>query len=67
MKPKPAITLRPRQKDINATIDLPGSKSIANRVLLLAAVSRGCSILHNIPDVADDVFFNDASLKNIRR
>lgn len=42
-------------KQINSTLDLPGSKSIANRVLLLAAVAHGVSIIHNVPDVAEDV------------
>ncbi len=49
------LTLAPRKKNIEATLDLPGSKSIANRVLLLAAVAKGTSILHNVPDVAEDV------------
>ncbi|MCX8514073.1 MAG: 3-phosphoshikimate 1-carboxyvinyltransferase [Pseudomonadota bacterium] len=36
-------------------INLPGSKSIANRVLLLSAIATGTSYIHNIPLVAEDV------------
>lgn len=49
------LTLAPRKKNIQATLDLPGSKSIANRVLLLAALAKGTSILHHVPDVSEDV------------
>lgn len=49
------LTLASRRKTIQGTLDLPGSKSIANRVLLLAALANGTSILHQIPDVSDDV------------
>ena len=46
----PSIT-----KTLCATLDMPGSKSIANRVLLLAALAKGESIIHNVPDVSEDV------------
>jgi 3-phosphoshikimate 1-carboxyvinyltransferase len=36
-------------------INLPGSKSIANRVLLLSAIANGTSIIHNVPLVSEDV------------
>ncbi|MEN9946531.1 MAG: 3-phosphoshikimate 1-carboxyvinyltransferase [Pseudomonadota bacterium] len=49
------IYLTPINKPIKAILDLPGSKSIANRVLPLAAIADGISIIHNIPDVAEDV------------
>lgn len=49
------IALAASNKRINAVLDLPGSKSIANRVLPLAAMAKGASILHNIPDVGEDV------------
>lgn len=49
------ITLKPWIKQIDATLDLPGSKSIANRVLLLAALAKGVSIINNIPEVSEDV------------
>ncbi|MBP9742889.1 MAG: 3-phosphoshikimate 1-carboxyvinyltransferase [Burkholderiales bacterium] len=47
--------LQPLTAPINAILDLPGSKSIANRVLLLASLAKGESIIHNVPDVAEDV------------
>src|SRR5579863_1307761 len=50
-----SITLSPRSKSINANLNLPGSKSIANRVLLMAAIAHGTSVIHNIPDVSEDV------------
>lgn len=50
-----SITLTPRSKSINANLNLPGSKSIANRVLLMAAVAHGTSVIHNVPDVSEDV------------
>jgi 3-phosphoshikimate 1-carboxyvinyltransferase len=56
----PAITKIP-----SAVLDLPGSKSIANRVLLLAAVADGTSILHNVPDVAEDVVLMMEALKKL--
>lgn len=49
------MVLRPITKHINTTINLPGSKSIANRVLPLAAFANGISIIHNVPDVGEDV------------
>ena len=49
------ISLKPITKNPHGILNLPGSKSIANRVLLLAAVANGESILHNVPDVAEDV------------
>jgi 3-phosphoshikimate 1-carboxyvinyltransferase len=47
--------LAPITKTLNAKLNLPGSKSIANRVLLLAAMARGVSIIHNVPEVSEDV------------
>lgn len=35
------------------TITLPGSKSISNRVLLLAALSEGCTTVHDLLDSDD--------------
>jgi len=51
----PDIYLAPITKMPEAILNLPGSKSIANRVLLLAAVANGDSIIHNVPEVAEDV------------
>lgn len=49
-------TLRP----INATVELPGSKSITNRALLLAALAKGESRLHNFLHCDDTVAFISA-------
>lgn len=49
------IELAACDKFIKSTLDLPGSKSIANRVLPLAAFADGISIIHNVPDVGEDV------------
>ncbi len=54
----PAITKKPY-----ASLNLPGSKSIANRILLLAALAEGESIIHNIPDVAHDIIIMQNALK----
>lgn len=52
-------------KLLNAVIDLPGSKSIANRVLPLAAFANGVSIIHNVPDVGEDVQLMLEALKEL--
>lgn len=48
-----SLTLQP-VKLINGTINLPGSKSVSNRALLLAALSEGTTRLTNLLD-SDDV------------
>jgi 3-phosphoshikimate 1-carboxyvinyltransferase len=40
---------------IAAEIRVPGSKSLANRAILLAALAEGCSTLRGVPAGADDV------------
>ncbi len=65
MREQPHLHLPPRQKTIQATLDLPGSKSIANRVLLLAAMAKGKSILHRVPDVSEDVCLMMEALKEL--
>ena len=45
-----AVTIK-----LDIILNLPGSKSIANRVLLLAAVACGENIIHNVPVVSEDV------------
>ena len=42
------------------TIDLPGSKSISNRVLLLAALSSGSTLIHDLLDSDDTRVMLDA-------
>ena len=39
---------------IGRTIEVPGSKSVANRALLLASLASGPSVIHGVPD-GDDV------------
>ncbi|AKC60541.1 3-phosphoshikimate 1-carboxyvinyltransferase [Blochmannia endosymbiont of Camponotus (Colobopsis) obliquus] len=50
---KRSIKLKPVKK-VNGTINLPGSKSISNRALLLAAQAQGITKLTNLLD-SDDV------------
>lgn len=38
-------TLKPLAKPVNATLEIPGSKSITNRALLLGALAKGTSYL----------------------
>lgn len=40
-------------KSLNAEITVPGSKYVANRVLLICALADGISVLKNIPDNED--------------
>ena len=44
----------PHLKSISGEVRLPGSKSIANRALLLAALAEGTTRISNLP-IADDV------------
>ncbi|MBW7982392.1 3-phosphoshikimate 1-carboxyvinyltransferase [Enterobacillus tribolii] len=48
-----SLTLSPIAK-FSGEINLPGSKSVSNRALLLAALARGTTRLHNLLD-SDDV------------
>ncbi len=48
-----SITLNPISK-ISGIIDLPGSKSVSNRALLLAALAKGTTTLSNLLD-SDDI------------
>ena len=59
------MVLAAGNKKIIATLDLPGSKSIANRVLPLAAFADGVSIIHNVPDVGEDVQLMLAALAQL--
>ena len=49
---KDVLTLNPIHR-VGGTVKLPGSKSISNRVLLLSALSKGTTELHNLL-VAED-------------
>ena len=47
-----ALTLQPIRR-ISGTVTLPGSKSLSNRMLLLAALAQGTTSLENVLDSAD--------------
>jgi 3-phosphoshikimate 1-carboxyvinyltransferase len=59
------LKLAPFTKLVNTKLELPGSKSIANRVLLLAALSGGQSIISNVPVVSEDVTLMLNALHNL--
>ena len=40
-------------RSIDAVVTVPGSKSIANRALICAALARGPSIIKGLPDGDD--------------
>jgi 3-phosphoshikimate 1-carboxyvinyltransferase len=40
-------------EEAGGTVTLPGSKSISNRVLLLAALSEGTTVVHDLLDSDD--------------
>ncbi|MGH8014098.1 MAG: 3-phosphoshikimate 1-carboxyvinyltransferase [Candidatus Binataceae bacterium] len=55
------IEITPLQKPISTTIEVPGSKSITNRALLLAAITSGRSRIHNVL-LSDDTWRMAAAL-----
>lgn len=48
-----SLTLQPIAR-VDGTVNLPGSKSVSNRALLLAALAHGTTVLTNLLD-SDDV------------
>jgi len=54
----------PRRQPIDARTTVPGSKSVANRALVCAALANGVSDLHNLPD-GDDTSAMIAGLNNL--
>ncbi|PON58655.1 3-phosphoshikimate 1-carboxyvinyltransferase [Trema orientale] len=60
----PEIVLQPI-KDISGTIKLPGSKSLSNRILLLAALSEGTTVVDNLLD-SEDVHYMLGALRTLR-
>jgi 3-phosphoshikimate 1-carboxyvinyltransferase len=48
-----ARSLRPLVDEVDAVVTVPGSKSIANRALVCAALAAGSSELTNVPDGDD--------------
>lgn len=63
MHTKDSLTLNPITY-INGNVQLPGSKSISNRVLLLSAVAHGKTYLRNLL-VSDDIYHMLHALKKI--
>ncbi|ABV87391.1 3-phosphoshikimate 1-carboxyvinyltransferase [Shewanella pealeana] len=51
-------------KKVSGTINIPGSKSISNRALLLATLAEGTTTLTNLLD-SDDIRYMLASLKQL--
>ncbi len=50
----------PALQNAQGTVKLPGSKSISNRVLLLAALSQGSTVVHDLLDSDDTRVMLDA-------
>ena len=59
MKPIPFLDLPPLS-GASGTVRLPGSKSISNRVLLLAGLSQGTTVVHDLLDSDDTRVMLDA-------
>ena len=55
----PALDLPPL-RGASGTVQLPGSKSISNRVLLLAGLARGSTVVHELLDSDDTRVMLDA-------
>jgi len=55
------LTIQPVKK-ISGTVKLPGSKSLSNRILLLAALAEGTTIVRNLLD-SDDIRYMVGALK----
>ena len=58
------IEIQPIRKPIDATIEIPGSKSYTNRALLVAAMARGASILTGAL-FSDDTHYMSTSLRKL--
>ncbi|KAM1063553.1 hypothetical protein FF1_027691 [Malus domestica] len=59
----PEIVLQPIQ-EISGTIKLPGSKSLSNRILLIAALSEGTTVVDNLLD-SEDIHYMLGALKTL--
>ena len=58
------IEIQPVRKPLDATIDVPGSKSYTNRALLVAAMAHGASTLTGAL-FSDDTHYMSASLRKL--
>ncbi|KAG6431025.1 hypothetical protein SASPL_109100 [Salvia splendens] len=59
----PEIVLQPI-KEISGTVKLPGSKSLSNRILLLAALSDGTTVVDNLLS-NDDIHYMLGALRTL--
>ncbi|KAK6121632.1 hypothetical protein DH2020_044623 [Rehmannia glutinosa] len=59
----PEIVLQPI-KEISGTVKLPGSKSLSNRILLLAALSEGTTVVDNLLN-SDDIHYMLGALRTL--
>ncbi|KAH6789553.1 RNA 3'-terminal phosphate cyclase/enolpyruvate transferase [Perilla frutescens var. frutescens] len=59
----PEILLQPI-KQISGTVKLPGSKSLSNRILLLAALSEGTTVVDNLLS-SDDIHYMLGALRTL--
>ncbi|KAK4476515.1 hypothetical protein RD792_015671 [Penstemon davidsonii] len=59
----PEIVLQPI-KEISGTVKLPGSKSLSNRILLLAALSEGTTVVDNLLS-SDDIHYMLSALRTL--
>ncbi|KAK4483164.1 hypothetical protein RD792_010347 [Penstemon davidsonii] len=59
----PEIVLQPI-KEISGTVRLPGSKSLSNRILLLAALSEGTTVVDNLLS-SDDIHYMLGALRTL--
>ncbi|KAF9616707.1 hypothetical protein IFM89_031724 [Coptis chinensis] len=59
----PEIVLQPI-KEISGVVKLPGSKSLSNRILLLAALSEGTTVLDNLLN-SEDIHYMLGALKTL--
>ncbi len=57
------IEITALRKPLHATIEVPGSKSITNRALLLAAMADGRSVIENVLFSDDTRFMSDALVR----
>ncbi|XP_019151672.1 PREDICTED: 3-phosphoshikimate 1-carboxyvinyltransferase 2-like [Ipomoea nil] len=57
------IVLQPI-KEISGTVKLPGSKSLSNRILLLAALSQGTTVIDNLLS-SDDIHYMLGALRTL--
>ena len=48
------------KKQINAEVNIPGSKSYANRALVIAALAKGTTVLDNLPSCDDTKYMLEA-------